>query len=136
MLRLFLLYFIHLKQICKAEVSLIILIYESKVFLFTLIILMTGAGCINSVNAATISSPDGDCPIIVQPFESETPGNPRGPVFNPFTAHRLNNTVVLESDTSYGLVNVTLVSTAGDYITTLFDTDDVSILDHREKYVF
>lgn len=32
MLRLFLLYFIHLKQICKAEVSLIILIYESKVF--------------------------------------------------------------------------------------------------------
>ena len=69
-----------------------------------------------------------DVPICIQPKEQSIPGNPRGPVFNPFTAYRMNNTVVLESDTSYGMVGITLVSTAGDYVTTVFDTADSSIL--------
>jgi hypothetical protein len=70
---------------------------------------------------------DGEA-IEVNPVNTEVSGIPRGPVFNPFTAYRLNNTVVLESDTSYGVVNVVLVSTAGDYYTTVFDTEDGSIL--------
>ena len=66
--------------------------------------------------------------IVISPVDTNASGIPRGPVFNPFTAYRLNNTVVLESDTSYGTVNVVLVSTAGDYYTTVFDTDNGSIL--------
>lgn len=66
--------------------------------------------------------------ILIDPKEQGHPDDPRGPVFNPFTAYRMNNTVVLESDTSYGQVSITLVSTVGDYITTVFDTADGSIL--------
>lgn len=58
---------------------------------------------------------------------SDLPNNPRGPVFNPFTAFLQNNNVILESDSSFGLVNVVLISTAGDYYTVVFDTEDVSI---------
>ena len=65
---------------------------------------------------------------MVNPISTDIPGTPRGPVFNPFSAYRINTTVVLASDTSYGLVSVTLISTAGDYYTTVFDTEDGSIL--------
>ena len=70
---------------------------------------------------------DGES-IVISPISTDAPGIPRGPVFNPFTAYRLNNAIVLASDTSYGLVNVTLISTAGDYYTIVFDTEDGSIL--------
>lgn len=70
---------------------------------------------------------DGET-IVISPIDTNATGIPRGPVFNPYTAYRLNNAVVLESDTSYGMVNVILVSTAGDYYTTVFDTDSGSIL--------
>ena len=40
----------------------------------------------------------------------------------------MNNQVVLESAASCGLVAVELTSTAGDYYTTVFDTEDGSIL--------
>ena len=70
---------------------------------------------------------DGET-IVISPVDTNAPGIPRGPIFNPFTAYRLNNTVVLESDTSYGLVDVTLVSTAGDYYSTVFDTEDGFVL--------
>lgn len=74
------------------------------------------------------NNPQEGTVIVIIPDEYYPEGTPRGPVFNPFTACRLNNTVVLESNTSYGLVNVTLVSTAGDSYTTVFDTADTSIL--------
>ena len=81
----------------------------------------------STTNLLSMGVKDGEA-IEVHPVNTEVSGIPRGPVFNPFTAYRLNNTVVLESDTSYGVVNITLVSTAGDYYTTVFDTEDGSIL--------
>lgn len=66
--------------------------------------------------------------IVITSKSSDLPNNPRGPVFNPFTAFLQNNKVILESDTSIGLVNVVLISTTGDYYTTVFDTDDASTL--------
>lgn len=81
----------------------------------------------STTNLLSMGVKDGEA-IEVNPVFPEVSGIPRGPIFNPFTAYRLNNTVVLESDTSYGLVNVTLVSTAGDYYTTIFDTEDGSVL--------
>lgn len=82
---------------------------------------------LNATAVFSNNSKDGTV-ILIEPRNDAHVGEPRGPVFNPFTAYRLNNTVVLESDTSYGLVNVTLVSTAGDYYTTIFDTEDGSVL--------
>lgn len=81
----------------------------------------------STTNLLSMGVKDGEA-IVVNPVNTDVSGIPRGPVFNPFTAYRLNNTVVLESDTSYGVVNVILVSTAGDYYTTVFDTEDGSVL--------
>lgn len=65
----------------------------------------------------------GGTPIVITPEEPNTPeGTPRGPVFNPFTAYLYSNQVVLNCSTSYGDVNVSLVSTAGDNYSTVFDT--------------
>lgn len=101
---------------------------KAKPIVLVLIFMMTVVSCLFKVNAATVSVPDGGDLIIIQQYPINPEGNPRGPVFNPFTAYRLNNAIVLASDTSYGLVNVTLISTAGDYYTIVFDTEDGSIL--------
>ena len=87
----------------------------------TLLMALTSA-----TNLLSKGARDGET-IVISPIDNNASGIPRGPVFNPFTAYRLNNTVVLESDTSYGMVNVVLVSTAGDYYTTVFDTEDGSV---------
>lgn len=63
-------------------------------------------------------------PVVIGPDPSNPNGDPRGPVFNPFTAYLYSNQVVLNCSTSYGDVNVSLVSTAGDNYTTVFDTAD------------
>lgn len=69
----------------------------------------------------------GGTPIVIAPEEPNTPeGTPRGPVFNPFTAYLQGNNVVLNCSVYYGDVVVVLVSTAGDYYTTVFDTSDGS----------
>ena len=128
MLHLFLCRFIHLRHICSAEVLLKCFNYEAKTLLFAVILMMTITGSSFVVRGAMFPETDGDIPIIVQPYDPTPIGEPRGPVFNPFTAYRLNNIVVLESDTSYGLVGVTLASTAGDYYTPVFDTEDGSVL--------
>ena len=65
--------------------------------------------------------------IVITPNSSSLPNNPRGPAFNPFTAVLQNNNVILESDSSFGMVNVVLLSTAGDYYAVVFDTGDNSI---------
>lgn len=96
---------------------------KAKKLLFVVILMVTITRSLFTVTAAMTPVADGDTPIIIQPYDPTASGDPRGPVFNPFTAYRLNSTVVLESDTSYGLINVTLVSTAGDYYTTVFDTE-------------
>ena len=82
--------------------------------------------CFFPFKAADVKAqtPEGT-PIVITPEEPNTPeGTPRGPVFNPFTAYLYSNQVVLNCSTSYGDVNVSLVSTAGDNYSTVFDTAD------------
>lgn len=63
-------------------------------------------------------------PIVIVNIPNELGDAPRGPVLNPFSAYQLNNQVTLESSVPFGLVSVSLSSTAGDYYTTVFDTED------------
>ena len=72
--------------------------------------------------------PPGDGEIILSQDGNDPDGAPRGPVFNPFTAFHFNNQVILNCSTSYGDVDVTLVSTAGDNYSTVFDTADGFII--------
>ena len=67
-------------------------------------------------------------PIIIESESNQPEEEPRGPVFNPFSAYCLNNQVVLESSVSYGPVSVSLTSTAGDNYSTVFDTEDGFII--------
>ena len=76
------------------------------------------------LKAATSMSSDNEVLIIIHQQPSTPDGEPRGPVFNPFSAYQLNNQVTLESSVPFGLVSVCLSSTAGDYYTTVFDTED------------
>lgn len=63
--------------------------------------------------------------IIVINKEDNTPsGQPRTTVYNPFFASLMNGYVNLGSNSSYGDVDVDLTSTAGDYYSTVFDTND------------
>lgn len=100
---------------------------KAKALLCALIYLMTTTSIFGACVFSSTKMGDNS-PIIIEQYGQQSPDIPRGPVFNPFTAYRMNNTVVLESDTSYGQVSITLVSTVGDYITTVFDTADSSIL--------
>ena len=70
----------------------------------------------------------GEDQIIIRQRPGELEDDPRGPVFNPFTAYLYNNQVVLNCSTSYGDVDVSLVSTAGDNYSTVFDTADGFII--------
>ncbi len=68
----------------------------------------------------------GTIPIIPRP--NAPVGAPRTPVYNPFFAQVEDNTIWLGCSSSYGSVDVELVSTAGDYSLTVFDTDDGLIM--------
>ena len=78
--------------------------------------------------ATILLSPDGETPIIVRQLPPEFGDDPRGPVFNPFSAYLMNSQVVLECTVSYGNVSVALTSTAGDNYSTVFDTSEGSII--------
>ena len=80
-----------------------------------------------SLNAVHVQGDDPTLIVILPPTTSPE-GAPRSPVFNPFTAYLNGNAVVLNCSAPYGNVAVTLVSTAGDNYTTVFDTEDSSIL--------
>ena len=66
--------------------------------------------------------------IIIEQSDDTPSGTPRAPAFNPCSAHLLSQGVVLESSTPCGLVNVTLISSAGDFFTTDFDTSEGAVL--------
>ena len=71
---------------------------------------------------------DDNQPIAIHPRPINQNTGPRSPIFNPFTAQLWDNYVVLYSNESCGDVAVTLTSTAGDFFTTNFDTEDGSII--------
>lgn len=80
-----------------------------------------------SMSAMRVQGDDPTLIVILPPVISPE-GAPRSPAFNPFTAYLNGDVVVLNCSASYGNVAVTLVSTAGDNYTTVFDTEDVSII--------
>lgn len=99
---------------------------KAKQILGLSILIMVVFGFCNSLRVAATASPDGDGPIIIIINPDDPIGEPRGPVFNPFTAYLQGYNVVLNCSVYYGDVVVVLVSTAGDYYTTVFDTSDGS----------
>lgn len=71
----------------------------------------------------------GDEPIIIRPRPITSTGHgSRTPVYNPFFAYEDGTCVTLGSMSSYGVVSVTLVSTAGDCYQTFFDTEDLQLV--------
>lgn len=85
----------------------------------------------NSVGVQPVVScnePEGHIPILYKPDSNELPDTPRIPSFNPFFAYEDGSSVTLGSVSPYGDVAVTLVSTAGDYYQTVFDTEDGQVI--------
>ena len=66
--------------------------------------------------------------ITIEPSTNDPFGAPRAPAYNPFFAYEDGTCVTLGSMSPYGVVSVTLVSTAGDYYQTFFDTEDVQLV--------
>lgn len=90
------------------------------------LVMLSGIGLSTSLNATSVS--DGDPEIIVLQPSTNIPGGPRTPDYNPFTAYLQNNQVVLESSENCGLVAVEITSTTGFYSSTVFDTEDGSVI--------
>jgi len=80
------------------------------------------------VSSSIIAKTDDGTPIDIIYRPDGLNNGPRMPVFNPFYAYWEGSCVSLGSTSSYGTVSVCIVSTAGDYVTTGFDTDDGIIL--------
>lgn len=67
-------------------------------------------------------------PVQLDPVITVPEGAPRTPTYNPFWAQYSFNTVSLGSlDNYYGVVSVSLVSTAGDFFFCAFDTNNGSV---------
>lgn len=101
---------------------------KSKTFLpkalmvvLTIILLLRGAVCISQTQ-------DNNTPVIIYQKPTELSENPRSPISNPFFATRGTSYVILGSQFEYGVVAVTLISTAGDFYETQFDTEDGQII--------
>lgn len=69
-----------------------------------------------------------DGPIVIIPKPTHPEEEPRSPIYNPFSAFLEDDYVILNSSVSYGIIDVELVSTTGDFYQTVFDTEDGSIL--------
>ncbi len=66
--------------------------------------------------------------IIISQSSTIPPGSPRMPAYNPFFAELVNGNVLLGSFSYFGIVDVSLTSTAGDDYSTVFDTADGTII--------
>lgn len=82
----------------------------------------------NLVNAVESHSgcSGNDILIVQRPLAPQ--GAPRTTVPNPFFATQETNFVLLGSLFEYGVVSVTLISTAGDYYQTVFDTEEGHVI--------
>ncbi len=101
---------------------------KAKWLFFLSVFLIALSGSNGFARTSFAPNPDGDGHIIIILNPDAPIGAPRSPVFNPFTAYLNGDAVVLNCSTSFGNVAVTLVSTAGDYYTTVFDTEDSTII--------
>jgi hypothetical protein len=96
--------------------------------LFLLIIFAAYAALLfsNEMSAISKTSCQEVSPIIITPGPSSPGGNPRSPETSPFSAYRTADEIVLSCDIDCGTVDIELYSTAGDAISTLFDTSEES----------
>ncbi len=101
--------------------------FKKALFQFLTALLLTGFGFFLNAHVSNQSPGTGN-PIVIRPSEGEISGAPRGPVFNPFTALCWDDFIVVNCLVPYGDVMVTLLSSAGDNYTTVFDTSDESII--------
>lgn len=91
-------------------------------------LVISGTGFSASLHMTTAMNEDEPEIIVLQPEIGSPDDAPRGPIFNPFTAYLQNNQVVLESSENCGLVAVEITSTTGFYSSTVFDTEDGSVI--------
>ena len=97
-------------------------------FLFKVAAFLILAGFMGTSGTTDVSAGNDSAQIIIIPRSDEISGAPRTPVYNPFFAQVEDYTIWLGCSSSYGSVDVELVSTAGDYSLTVFDTDDGLIM--------
>lgn len=76
----------------------------------------------------TMAAQMDQTPILIRQQSTNQPSAPRTPAFNPFFAQLEDTHVLLGCTSPYGVVDVTLVSTAGDNYNTDFDTEDWTII--------
>lgn len=98
-----------------------------KINTFLTVTLIVTAGLLKmAVSSVLYAEPLGQeiIPVVIGPGPSNPNEDPRGPVFNPFSAYLQSNQVVLSCSANCGLVSVSLVSTAGDNYLTVFDSED------------
>lgn len=87
------------------------------------------AGCLTGSHSYASKEKHRDGESIVIRADSVTlPGIPHIPVYNPFYAERVSTNVILGCYSSFGIVDVSLTSTAGDDYSTVFDTADGTII--------
>ena len=81
------------------------------------------------LSADASSAGDGD-PVYIKVSTPQIPaGSPRSETYNPFIAYQDGaNVELFSADGTYGTVDVYLFSTAGDLVSTTFDTSTGSIL--------
>ena len=101
---------------------------KTNTILSFLCCLIVTAASFNPKALAFDNNACGDNTIIIHEVSNDLPGAPRSIV--PFSAEYddLLNSVVLSCVDDCGEVSVTLVSTAGDWYQTVFDTEDGSII--------
>ena len=67
-------------------------------------------------------------PIIISPGNSGSEGGPRSSEYNPFTAFRGGDTVIVNCSDDIGIVDVFLFSSSGDSSSVAFDTEEGNVL--------
>lgn len=79
---------------------------------------------------SSVSLSMDDEPIEIKPDPNGPNNPPKTPIYNPFFAEYIEglNSIVLGSYSDIGDVEVTVSSTAGDWIITIFDTSDGTTL--------
>ena len=81
-----------------------------------------------SVSGTNSSSACSGNDILIEQRPVIPVGAPRTPVINPFYATQEATYVLLGSYSDYGVVSVSVISTAGDYYITDFNTEDGTIV--------
>lgn len=83
---------------------------------------------LSSDAVALSKEPQGGTLILIEQKNDTSSGGPRSPGFNPFIACLVDGYVILQSDVPCGQASIVLLSAAGDFYSTVFDTAEGFIL--------